>query len=139
MSNIIIYIAFLQLITLPMDSFEIKVTVNNIKEKDGKLMVAVYQGEENYRENALSETTIPVKSTGSQEFTLSLPEGEYSIAVFQDLNDNEELDKNLMGMPQEPFGFTNKSMGTLGAPSYEDTKFKVDKDDTSVVVDLKHL
>jgi len=121
------------------DEYLVNVSINNIKSSEGKFMVAVYEGEENYREKAFIEKTVSVNTTGSQEFTISLPAGEYAVAVFQDLNDNEELDKNLVGIPKEPFGFTNKSMGTMSAPGYEDTKFTASKNNQVVQVELKHF
>lgn len=117
----------------------VNITINNIKEPSGKLRIAVYKGKENYQENAMIDTSFVVENEKSKKIKLRLPQGEYAIGVFHDLNDNEELDKNFMGIPTEGFGFSNKSMGTFGPPSYEDTKFNVDKNATSVEVNLKHL
>lgn len=117
----------------------VNITINNIKESTGNLRIAVYAGKENYQKNALIDTSFVAGAQNSKTIKLLLPKGEYAIGVFHDLNDNEELDKNFMGIPTEGFGFSNKSMGTFGPPSYEDTKFKVDKNATSVEVNLKHL
>jgi len=41
--------------------------------------------------------------------TLSIPvalaPGEWAVAVSQDLNNNDKLDKNFLGIPTEPFAF----------------------------------
>ncbi|MFX8281946.1 DUF2141 domain-containing protein, partial [Acinetobacter baumannii] len=39
--------------------------------------------------------------------------------VFQDANGNGRLDMNAMGMPVEPFGFSNDAVGNFGPPRFE--------------------
>lgn len=46
-----------------------------------------------------------------------LPSGRYALAAFQDFNGNGELDTNFMGVPQEPYGFSNYTVG--GPLSFE--------------------
>ena len=48
-----------------------------------------------------------------------LEEGRYAIKTFHDVNDNGELDTNWIGIPLEPYGFSNDAMGTFGPPSFE--------------------
>lgn len=134
-------IGFCWLATFPLQTsnYTVNINVSNIKEPTGKLRVAVYSGKDNYQKNALIDTSFVAGEQSSKTIRLQLPKGEYAIGVFHDLNENEELDKNFMGIPTEGFGFSNKSMGTLGPPSYEDTKFAVEKNGTSVEVNLKHL
>jgi uncharacterized protein (DUF2141 family) len=37
----------------------------------------------------------------------NLPKGSYAVSVYQDSNDNEQLDKGFLGIPKERFGFSN--------------------------------
>lgn len=48
-----------------------------------------------------------------------LPEGPLAISLFQDTNANGKLDKNGMGMPTEPYGFSNNAAGNFGPPTFE--------------------
>ena len=48
-----------------------------------------------------------------------LPEGPLALSVFQDANGNGRLDMNAMGMPVEPFGFSNDAVGNFGPPRFE--------------------
>lgn len=48
-----------------------------------------------------------------------LPEGPIAVTVFQDANGNGRLDMNAMGMPVEPFGFSNDAVGQFGPPTFE--------------------
>ncbi|MRR38306.1 DUF2141 domain-containing protein, partial [bacterium] len=54
-----------------------------------------------------------------------VPYGQYAIAVFHDKNDNDVLDKNIMGVPKEEYGFSNNARGRLGPPDYGSMRFDV--------------
>lgn len=48
-----------------------------------------------------------------------LKPGRYGIALFNDLNGNEELDRNLLGAPSEPIGFSNNPKIGFSAPKFD--------------------
>ncbi len=56
----------------------------------------------------------------AQKVSLSLPPGRYAVSAFHDANSNKKLDKNLLGMPTEKYGFSNNVRGTFGPPALED-------------------
>ena len=45
------------------------------------------------------------------------------IAFYIDKNDNEKVDKRLLGIPTEQFGFSTDVMGRFGPPSFEAASF----------------
>lgn len=49
----------------------------------------------------------------------SLPEGPLALSIFQDANANGRLDLNAMGIPTEPYGFSNDAVGNFGPPKFE--------------------
>ncbi|MFD1873828.1 DUF2141 domain-containing protein [Hymenobacter bucti] len=61
--------------------------------------------------------------------TLSIPvalaPGEWAVAASQDLNNNDKLDKNFLGIPTEPFAFSNNVKPRLAAPTFQECKFTV--------------
>jgi uncharacterized protein (DUF2141 family) len=64
----------------------------------------------------------------SLEFTVELPEGEYAISLYHDVNENNELDTGSYGIPIEAYGFSNNVKGFMGAPSFEKSKFSLTED-----------
>jgi uncharacterized protein (DUF2141 family) len=48
-----------------------------------------------------------------------VPEGPLALSVFQDANANGRLDMNALGIPTEPYGFSNDAAGSFGPPKYE--------------------
>lgn len=63
--------------------------------------------------------------------------GTYAIKVFHDVNDNGKLDTNWLGIPTEPYGFSNDAMGMFGPPSFEQASFKVGAGTTTVRIRMK--
>jgi uncharacterized protein (DUF2141 family) len=59
------------------------------------------------------------------ELPVDLPHGEWAVVITQDLNDNDKLDKNLMGIPIEPYGFSNNVRPKFAPPAFDDCKFMV--------------
>jgi leucyl/phenylalanyl-tRNA---protein transferase len=63
--------------------------------------------------------------------------GSYAIKAFHDVDRNGKLDTNFMGIPKEPYGFSNDAMGTFGPPSFEQASFKVGAGSTTVRFKMK--
>lgn len=55
----------------------------------------------------------------------SVTPGTYALKVFQDLNGNGKLDTGWMGIPKEPYGFSNNAMGRFGPPALDDLWFDI--------------
>ncbi|RPD49713.1 DUF2141 domain-containing protein [Hymenobacter sediminis] len=68
-----------------------------------------------------------VKPSGQHQVSLpvELAPGEWAVAITQDTNNNDKLDKNLMGIPTEPFAFSNNVRPRLSPPDFNDCKFTV--------------
>ena len=109
---------------------QLTVTINNIKPVEGELYIAIYNQEDAYMDidQAAFREIIPVRTETESVIFANVPEGEYAVAVFQDLNGNGELDTKGMGLPKEPFGFSNDARGKMGPPKYEKAKFSFSGD-----------
>lgn len=101
------------------------ITVTNIHPVDGKLYIAVYDTEEHYMsvEQAAFKKIAVVKDKKQEISFTDIPDGEYAVAVFQDLNGNGQLDTMKNGIPNEPFGFSNDARGRIGPPKYKKAMF----------------
>lgn len=107
---------------------KIEVIVTNVGEVKGNMMVAVYNNEGDFMKKHYDVKK--AKITGKEVVVVfeNVKPGEYAVTLFQDLNENLKLDTNLIGMPKEPYGFSNNVMGNMGPPSFEQAKVKVDED-----------
>lgn len=62
-------------------------------------------------------------------------DGIYVIGVYIDVNLKNKLDKNFVGIPKEPYAFSNNAEGFLGSPSFENASFVI-AGDTSLSIDM---
>jgi uncharacterized protein (DUF2141 family) len=85
----------------------ITLEINGVTVQGGLVYVAVYSDENDYKAEKPFIRFIldPVNSTLTRG--LELPNGEYVVTIFQDVNSNGELDTNFFGIPKEPVGITN--------------------------------
>lgn len=116
------------IIALPAFAHELTLNVNNIKSIKGNLLVAVYDKEEHYNANSNWVAAKQVKVAGttmSLDFA-DLPAGNYAIKLFQDENENNQIDMGANGIPIELYGFSNNG-GSYGPPSFDEAKVMIDK------------
>ena len=62
--------------------------------------------------------------------------GTYAIAVFHDVNGNGKLDRSFIGLPNEPYGFSNDA-GRRGPPNFEAARILVKEPTTTVVIPIR--
>lgn len=55
--------------------------------------------------------------------------GEYALLVYFDENGNNRIDKNFIGIPKEPLGFSNRYR-PKGPPSYQRAAFQIEQDES---------
>ena len=68
---------------------------------------------------------------------IDLPVGEWAVALTQDVNNNDRLDKNFVGIPTEPYAFSNNVRPTVAAPDFNECKFLVDGPGKVISIVLK--
>jgi uncharacterized protein (DUF2141 family) len=52
-------------------------------------------------------------------------EGTYAFVAFIDENNNGIMDKNRLGIPKEPIGFSVSKMGLFGPPSFKKASYQI--------------
>ncbi|MCQ2267895.1 MAG: DUF2141 domain-containing protein [Bacteroidaceae bacterium] len=111
---------------------KLTITVKNITEHVGTLKIGVYD-EEGYMKTTLAAAEVQANKD-EVTVTVNLPRaGKYAVAVFQDKNGNNKLDSNFLGIPNEPFGFSNLKSFPMGSPKFKTAAFDVEKDQKIIV------
>lgn len=93
------------------------IEITNVRSGAGPVMVAVYADEGSF----MKTPALAVRVTAS-DVTLRVPvcgveAREIAVMAYQDLNLNQRLDMNPIGIPTEPFGASGEGVG-FGAPSW---------------------
>lgn len=107
---------------------ELEIQVQGLASGQGEVLVAVFSGPDNWLRKPVAVAKQP--AAGQRDGTLTVllkevPEGLLAVSVIHDLNGNGRLDMNAMGMPQEPFAFSNKAGGQFGPPRFEQAGFEL--------------
>lgn len=104
----------------------------------GSVRIAICPGEMAYEKEAgCIARTLPATGSMVRLHITELPPGTYAVKVFHDVNDNGKLDTNWMGIPNEPYGFSNDAAGTFGPPGFKDASFVVGAVRTSIRINMK--
>jgi uncharacterized protein (DUF2141 family) len=64
--------------------------------------------------------------------------GDYAIETYQDVNANDKMDQNWIGLPLEPYGFSRDARPFLSRPGFDDVKIALTAGDNSQTVHLQN-
>lgn len=110
-------------------SFNLTVNINGFTTNQGKSRIALYRSVDPFPETngQFKAKIVSIENLKSSVTFENLSKGSYAIAVFHDKNSNGILDKNLLGIPTEKYGFSNNARETFSAPSFQSASISVDK------------
>lgn len=115
---------------------DLTVEIRNAGDK-GTVMVALFKPSDRWLGRASMGTAAPARNGAVTVTFKDLEEGEYAISLFVDENGNGRMDTNPIGIPIEPYAFSNDATGNFGPPSFEKAKFNVAKENKSIVINVK--
>ncbi|MFM7039714.1 MAG: DUF2141 domain-containing protein [Planctomycetaceae bacterium] len=97
------------------------VQVSGLKTRPAAVMVAVFLTDEGFPD--VTSASITAEQDAKEELAeipMQLPlSGMAAVAVFQDLDGNGVLTKNVVGLPTEPYGFSKNARATFGPPPFD--------------------
>jgi uncharacterized protein (DUF2141 family) len=112
--------------------------VTGLRSEKGQVKIAVFNSSEKWLgEQPIYSSTINVDSQTVTWRINDVPYGDYGVAVFHDENSNGKMDKNVLGIPLEPYGFSNNVRVTFGPPKWEEAKFTVKGSTAEVSIGVK--
>ena len=114
----------------------ITLTVTGIDQTRGDIVVALFTSET----WAARPVAFASVSAGASEVSVELSApapGQYAIRLYHDVDGDGELDTNLLGIPSEPYGFSNNAPARFGPPSIEDAVFEVPAAGVSHTISLQ--
>ena len=116
------------------------IIIKGIQNPVGTMNFAVYDNAEHYdkSKNYYAGESIQVESLDFVYVFQDMPYGTYAISLFQDEDENKELNTNWIGMPKELFGFSNDAKAKMGPPDFEDASFEI-KGDKEIIITLVDL
>lgn len=71
---------------------------------------------------------------------LDIPKGKYALFIFHDVNENNKLDKNWLGIPKEGYGASRNQLPFAAAPAFEPNSFILNQRDSLFLsIQLRNL
>ena len=122
----------------PAEATTLRLDIQGLKPK-GQVMVVLYDAEAAWKAKtgAVREIRRKVAQASAQILVEGLEAGQYGAMVFQDLNLDGKMNFNLVGMPMEPYGFSNNSRGLFGPPAWGRAAFRFGGGDAVHSIRLK--
>jgi uncharacterized protein (DUF2141 family) len=99
------------------------VKVDGLKKVQGNIAAMIFNQADGFpdkEENALASKLVEVKDAAPIIIFSNLPPGKYAVSLIHDVNGNRDLDKNFIGIPTEPFGFSGNKSIFRGLPNFDD-------------------
>ena len=116
-----------------------EVHITNIEKKKGTLYIGWYDNKKSFMKPKQTVFVKMIKVNDQDEVKAvfdSIPAGKYAISVFLDENDNQDLDLNVFGIPQEKYGFSNGTP-TMRPATYSESEIEVNGEKQVFPVKLK--
>jgi uncharacterized protein (DUF2141 family) len=132
MNVFLLYLAQCLLFSSPPPTKTLVLEINNLEqESNSQLIYSVYTSHHKFLDerDLHSHGKVEVHNGKQQMLSIEVPtnQGRIAIAVFQDLNKNGKLDKNIAGIPKEPYGFSLNFRPTFRGPKFEEAAFSPQK------------
>jgi uncharacterized protein (DUF2141 family) len=122
---------------LPATAADLAVDVVDVKDAEGSVRIAVYGESDPWLAKPLKATNVKAAPGTVRASFHDLPEGDYAVVIYHDRNGNRKLDTNFLGMPKEPWGFSNDATGRMGPPDFKDARFTVPAGGTRITIHLQ--
>lgn len=98
----------------------IEIAVTNVTSAKGRVHVEMCSQKAFLTNDCLYFASAP-SVIGTTLVTIpALPPGRYAAQAYQDLNGNNKIDRNFLGIPREPVGFSNDAPIRMAPPRFAD-------------------
>jgi uncharacterized protein (DUF2141 family) len=115
----------------------VKVTVERVPSARGEVHVDICDEKTFLTDSCPYDAYVPAKRGRVTVVVANVPPGRYAAVAYHDENANRDLDTNALGMPKEPYGFSNDPPMLLGPPLFKDSAFDVGAGDVAVKIRLR--
>jgi uncharacterized protein (DUF2141 family) len=113
------------------------VDVTNVRSSRGHIRLSVCDEAHFGAEGCPFDGIAEAREGFTRVIVPGVPPGRWAVQGFHDENDNEEFDQNLLGLPQEGFGFSNNPP-LRGKPRYAESAIDVREPKTEISLRLRN-
>jgi len=103
----------------------ITVHVTGIEKQKGEVFAGLYDASNWSGDHFISAAHVAVNGSDATLRLVAPNPGRYAIKMFHDLDGTGKLAKNFLGIPTEPYAFSNNATGSMGLPEFGAAAFEV--------------
>lgn len=121
---------------------ETQVKITDIRSDKGKIVLNVFKDNASYdAEQPYKKLVFDKKGlvNGTLSLNCKLEPGIYGITLLDDENNNGKIDKNMIRMPKEGFGFSNFFMTKMKKPVFDDFKVDIKAPVSKINIKVKYM
>jgi len=121
-------------------STSIKIT--GIKSAKGNIAIGVFKDQASFEKEKSFKNFIFDKKAlvnGNLNVVIKLEPGTYGLTLLDDENTNNKMEKNMIGLPKEGFGFSNFFLEKLKRPLFNDFKVNLNNNQNKVEIKVKYM
>ena len=119
--------------TIAFAQTSLTVNIEAVESDEGSIIIALFTSGDGFpadKDKAFRRVRVKA-SKGPMSHTLTdIPHGSYALSITHDKNDNDEVDRNWIGMPKEPVGASNQK--SMGKPSFKRSALTLDSPTQSI-------
>jgi uncharacterized protein (DUF2141 family) len=112
----------------------LRIEVEGIRKPVGVMRASIWDSEQSFLHSPPLASVNARVTAGRMTLQFDkLKDGVYGVAIYQDENGNGRLDTGFMGIPKEPYGFSNGAHIRFGPPNFKDVSFLFHGDGTITI------
>lgn len=115
------------------DKCMLTIDIEGVIVNKGVLYVALYTSADDFLKRPYRNKKFSLTGFSSRIIFKNLPKGDYAVMIYQDLNDNQKLDK-LFSIPLEPYGVSNNGNSF---PKFKNSKIHLFKNE-KITINIKN-
>ena len=117
---------------------ELIIKIKNVEHDSGTIYIAIWANEKNWPDGEPFRALSTKAELDVTTVRVEIPEGTYAVSVYQDINDNGQMDNNALGMPKEPWGVSNDAPARFGPPKWKRMTFELGSEPYTAELKLKN-
>lgn len=121
-----------------MHAAELQIIVTNVRNVLGHVQINVCT-EKTFLTDHCPYHGAAVSVVGETVVKVTVPPGVWAVQAYHDENDNEEVDRDALGIPTEGIGFSNNAPFRFGPPSYHDAKIQLGTEGGKISLRLRYF
>lgn len=119
-------IFYFSIINIAVSQLTLTIEIENIKNDTGTILIELLDSDKKQVANKIGIIT----NGNSTIIFDDLKFSNYAIRYFHDANENKKLDKNMLGVPKEGYGFSNNAYGSFKPKKFNKWLFRLSENTT---------